>query len=154
MIKIRKATINDLESASDMYIKLLESVNKFEKDMHTKDKRGLKKEIVEELGNKDITFILATDNNKVVGCLQGSICKAPCYNHYKKLSNINWIFIEKKYRKQGLAQKLIAQFISILKKKNVSVFYTDVHVKNKASISLNKKLGFKEYHTEFRKEIK
>ena len=53
------------------------------------------------------------------------------------------IVVKKKYRHQGIGQKLLNELINLSKQTNLNVINLEVNYKNENAINLYKKLGFK-----------
>ena len=84
---------------------------------------------------------VALDNNDVVGVL----IYARDYSHYANYTED--LAVSKKHRRKGIAKALLKKYIEISRKetpKKQKYALSSTDVSNKASISLHKKIGFKE----------
>ena len=90
------------------------------------------------------------ENKEMIGYIQCNYTKNP----YSKLGYIDDLFVLKKFRRKGIATKLIVEFTKILKKKGYKKLQMSVNTRNTNAISLYKKLGFEIFHYGLRKEWK
>lgn len=103
--------------------------------------------------DEDRLLLLVKDNNKSVGYLYGFIEKTEgiCL---EKASLLDALFIEEEYRHKGIGKELINKFISWSKDNNCKFIDLKVMNKNKEAINLYHSLGFNDFKTFMRAEIK
>ncbi len=151
MMEIRKAKKGDFKE----YLKLKREE---EKDLSKRvDKRisypkdnVLKKEFNKSLSSNKSIILVVEKNKELIGYLHGSYFRNP----YNKGGYVEDIFVLKKFRRIGIANKLIRLLIRNLRKKKYDIIQLSANVKNKEAIKLYKKLNFELYHYDFKKKIK
>ncbi len=90
----------------------------------------------QELNNKNTTYIVAKENNTIVG-FAGILTIID-------ESNIMNIVIKKDKRKLGIGTMLLSKLISISKEQKLSTITLEVNEKNIPAIGLYKKFNFKQ----------
>ncbi len=153
MISIRRAKKDDVKQVYEIYLEFLEEIKKYEPEVTTKHKKKIRAYVLKELKSHKHIFLLAFNENKLIGCIKATINESKPYLIYKKIANFDWIFISKKYRRKGVGVKLTRNMEQLLKDRGVEYCYLNVNIKNKDSISLQSKIGFKKHWIEFRKVL-
>ncbi len=145
MTKIRKINVKDLSRIDEIYVNgtIDEIKLQFPKNSKNKTLRDLNKTKKERLNNwkKDIKsrknyWIIAENNGEIIGFGQSWIKR-------KNLGIVESVYTDRKHRKKGVGKKIVLELIKWLKKNHINNIETRVHLKNKPSIKLHKKLGFK-----------
>ena len=131
-VKIKRASLNNLEQ---IYA-LVTSLPVFSASDETRffDKKELKEWIIRK---RDSIVLIAELNDLIVGFL------------FAKLVSSEWCMLDSigvnpKFRKQGIANKLLEQLYQLLKKRNVTYIQGLVEVNQKSTREFWKKRGFKE----------
>ena len=120
---------------SDMSLAHLESVFELEKACFSEP--WSRKSFEESLKNENIRFFVATDSeNRIFGYVGFYYV---CDEGY-----ITNVAVSQKYRRQGIAKRLIGKIIDFSLKKGLSFVSLEVRKSNIAGISLYRSLGFKE----------
>lgn len=94
---------------------------------------------------------MAAEDAKIIGLVDGYILDNS--HHIEKVGYLDHVCINKKYRNQGIAQKLIEEFANKMKDKNVRYIKLNAFEKNFPAINLYKKLGFEEYSRYYIKKL-
>jgi len=131
-VKIRPAKLGDAPSLQRNCLpaNTLEEVENF-----------LKKDLEEiEKGNK-VRFI-ADINSEVIGNLEIFFSRHPLSAH---IAGISTVVVNPKYRRRGVAMKLIESALMIAKERKIEIVKIDVEAKNAPAVKLYAKAGFKEY---------
>lgn len=89
----------------------------------------------QELENKDTTYIIAKENNEVVGFAGISICLDEATLHN--------IVVKKSYRRRGIGGELLESLIELCSELRIKSFTLEVNVANEPAIHLYEKFGFK-----------
>ena len=89
--------------------------------------------------NSDIKSFALKDNKWIVGI--GNII----FNEDNKRAHALHIFIDEKYRRKGLATKMLQHLESLARDKRMSILTLRVMPKNEPAINLYEKMGFEEY---------
>lgn len=86
----------------------------------TVDEEGIKNRVVDPFFSKT-TSILAIDGDKAVGRIEYHFYG--CMQDGCKMAYVDWVYVLKPYRHQGIAQKLFAEFERDCIKNNVNQYY-------------------------------
>ena len=156
-MKIRKATINDL----DEIVKLDnfgEEILDKGSDMDRLDKEYRKKNGTVEYHKKYIVgrnkwCLVAEKNDKVIGFLTFKIKKREPYLKLKVAGYLDLIVIYKKYRHKGVSKQLFDEAYKILKSKGIGYIEASVQHENLIARNAWKKAGFKDYRIYIWKKI-
>ncbi len=127
MVKIRRFEKKDVKKV----IRLCHNV------WHDLTISELKKHFAKKIRNHDNNGFVAIDNNKIVGFIGFS------KGYFNKSDFLDWVFVDKKYRKSGIAEKLVKEFEKDAKKRRVKRVFSTTIMKNKPAINMHKKLGYK-----------
>lgn len=149
-MKIREAKKADFEEYSRIkeedyreYSKLIKKNIKYSKKDSNLEFQGI-------LKSKEDYLFFAEDKGKIIGFIHGEIEK----NTSGKKADIESIHVIKEYRKNGIASKLINNFIRIAKSKKCNYLTLKVNKKNTNAIKLYNKFGFEITNYVMRKELK
>ena len=143
-IKVRKASIKDLESISIVANMLWDSESEISefliKDYYISEdgKKELKKAIQEHI------FLVAETDNKIVGFIDGYELKRP--GAYKQKNGyIKRIVINPDYQRNNIGTKLMDELTEHFKKIGISMIRLDVLAENTKAINFYNNLDFKAY---------
>lgn len=153
-MKIRKAKSKDLKEIAKLQNKLEKHERKFNKKQKIHTPKSLEKYLKQTVLGKrkgKIFIALNKDTNRIVGFCDGWVQKAG-YLIYGKMGYVSDIYILKKYRRRGIATKLIKE-LKWFKSKKIKCIYLEAYSKNRPAIKTYKSLAFKEIETKFRKVI-
>lgn len=107
----------------DEYIDYLKSAMGEEPDLMTADKvdeNGIKNRVADPFFNKT-TSVLAKMDGQVVGRIEYHFYG--CMQDGYKMAYVDWVYVLKSYRHQGIAQKLFAEFEKDCEKNNINQYY-------------------------------
>lgn len=146
-MKIKKAEKENINQLSILFLDSYKYYNKIDKRCKIKpDDISLKyiKKDLKRFFNKpgNNSFLIAEENNKIVGFIKFGIAKVPFIIHEKE-AWIYTIYVDKKYRRQGLAVKLIKEAAKRLKKKGFKEIEISYIQENKEGVGLWKSLKAK-----------
>lgn len=145
MIQIKKTTEDDIEDLMSVRLEMLREVNDMPPDAQ------FSKTLVdcsrEYFLNGDQTTVLAIDSgddgkeSKIIGCASISyITIMPTFDHPTgKRAHLMNVYVNKNYRRQGIAQKMIESLIEEAKSRGVTEISLDA---TQAGRPVYKKLGF------------
>lgn len=119
---IRRAKIEDVEEIFSI--------------RNSTDERIEKSSILDEIINPNYLVLVAEENGKIAGFL--SVIK-----NYD-CADVMMIATDLKYRRNGVATKLLSEAIGMLKNLGVNRLLLEVNETNIGAIELYKKLGFKQ----------
>ena len=144
-ILIRKATLSDIKAIQKLNHELFKLEKKsFDSTLITDwplSQAG--KKYFEDLINNEYV-IVATDNNIVIGYLAGSINEKGSYSMIQ-YGDINNMFLDEKYRGQGIGKTLIDNFKKYCIDNGIQNLKVVASFKNKDAQKFYKKLGFNEF---------
>jgi len=112
-----------------------------------------KEKLLEDLNDENISFLLSLNEDEFTGFAIFNLVKLPLLIEDKYLMNISNVFVDIKYRKQGIAKELINYIIDIAKEKSCIQVELSVYKENPA-ISLYKKIGFSIQSVEMKLDLK
>tara|TARA_Y100000310_G_C20099079_1_gene541850 strand:+ start:60 stop:506 length:447 start_codon:yes stop_codon:yes gene_type:complete len=148
-MEIRKAIRKDLNEFIKLRSEYIESINKQNRTKEKPDKKKIRKEFENFLKNNKIILFVILDN-QIMGYIAGNIFENP----WRKGGYIDDLYVYKKFRKKGMASKLIKEFLNQLKKRKINTCQLGVSKINKKAIKLYEKIGFKIVHYEMGIKLK
>lgn len=150
MIKIRKATLKDVP----VLVRLLKELNEEHDQMVAKNpklkkyilkkKQNVevfsKKAFIKTIKSKEGILLLAEDDNKIAGYLEGAVRQPKtCID---KIASMWDIFVEKDYRGIGISNMLKEETFRIFRKKGAKYIELNLSIINTRAHSIYKKWGF------------
>jgi len=155
MIKIRKATIDDLETVVDFCVQLTEMHHKYSNYYKKgKDIEQILRETYElDLVAENTLILVAEDKGNVIGYFDTAIKEAEKFKSVENVAYIYDVFILPAYRNKGLLKKFMAIAIESYKKQGIKVFELRVDVNNKEALAAWSKLGFKDWQISMIRKI-
>lgn len=158
-LNIRKATKDDLEIIDELYVS--NSVEEVKKQFPKRTKKSILDEFKElkksrknsflaELRKSNGIFVIAEDNEDIVGFGQGIVEQS----YGGKMGLLDKIYLNKNSRGKGFGTKIAQHLMQEMKKQNIDFFEWRCYNSNKNSINLAEKLGMKSFSMRFRKNIK
>jgi len=155
-MKIRKAKVEDLKALIDLGYEFLsyeekqhdESYNP--KYIYTKDSKHY---ILKRIKEARSYFMVAEENGQLIGFLVGSICPRLKSRPNVVPSLLEELFIQEKYRGQGIGQEMFYKFADWCKRKKATKMRVDMFYKNNKAKKFYKKSGFKEHTVIYEKDI-
>ena len=154
-MEIRKATIKDFERLKDIKLKSKTGERKYNKSLKPINK--VEKRYFYYL-KKDLTFkeraiFIAIENDKIIGMILGKIIDTLSIAKFKKRGYISNLYILPKYRRKGIAKKMVEELIKWFKENNIKNLRLEVYSKNKPALNIYHKLRFKEYAIKMKKVL-
>tara|TARA_Y100000310_G_scaffold327385_1_gene393677 strand:- start:2702 stop:3178 length:477 start_codon:yes stop_codon:yes gene_type:complete len=153
--KIRKATLKDLNTLMNLQYKMKQDEKIYMQGLNKKGKfvTYTKSEIKKILTSPKGYFLLAESNKIPIACGFAMIEKPPIWMKYKRIGHLGMIYVDKKYRRNGIAIAIKKQRIKWLKSKGIKFCYVAVFTNNIPSIKYQEKMGFKPYNLKLYKKI-
>jgi len=105
------------------------------KDLERKSSKR-KRDFKEKLKKRKQYWLIAEINNKIIGFGQ-------VWFKDKEVGKIQKIYIDRKFRRKGIGEKICKELIKWLKKNKIKHIEAGFYWKNKPSIEMHKKLGFR-----------
>ena len=162
MMKIRKATKKDFEEMWEIEVEDRKYHKKITDKKYSLLNKGnidkkAKLEFIrwrkEDLKDKNKILLVAEDG-EVMGHLKGSFSKWDWSDNPPKIITLNSIGVLSKYRKKGIATKLIKKLEEYAKKKDVKFISLGHWIKNNIAHELYKKNKFEDFRLKMVKELK
>ncbi len=155
-MKIRKATLKDLDAIANLYLELIKFSKKVSKYLGSTgrviNKRVIKKAIKSYLKHPEDSIVLVAEKNRrIVGFIQATIKPTYRINKKKVAEIIDAYVLEKR---KGIGSKLLKEVMGWAKKRNVEFVLWEVLSKNKIGIKFLAKHKFKEFRIKMLKELK
>ena len=107
--------------------------------------------IKKKIKSRKIIFLVAYVDNKVVGMVDGYIIDS--IYHTGKISYLDHLCVDEKFRNQNIATELIEAFSKKSKEKGAEFLKLNAFEKNTPAVNLYKKHGFEEYSIMYMKKI-
>ena len=152
-MKIRSAKIDDCDAITSLYKQLYDTEKAFDDNLINEyiiDDKQLKS-IRKKIKSRKEIFLVAEMDQKIVGVIDGYIIDSI---HYKeKVSFLEHLCVDKKYRKKRIATELIQEFSNKSKEKGATYIKLYAFEKNSNAIKLYNKLGFVESTILYNKKI-
>lgn len=148
-IQIKKATKKDIKSILELNLLSINHQEKFLGFLNRKKniKPPLKKKILENFKNKNLCYLLALNkNNESVGIICCQIINEPLLK-IKKLGLLTSLYINKDFRKQGIAKNLVKNAFKWFKSKKVDQIDAYVYLENKIGHKFWEQMGLKTVST-------
>ena len=152
-MKIRSAEIDDCDAITSLYKQLYDTEKAFDDNLineYILDDKQLKS-IRKKIKSRKEIFLVAEMDQKIVGVIDGYIIDSI---HYKeKVSFLEHLCVDKKYRKKRIATELIQEFSNKSKEKGATYINLYAFENNSNAIKLYNKLGFVESTILYNKKI-
>lgn len=154
LIKIRKAKIKDVNQIVIFAISMLKYHNNLDSYFDpVKNVKGIYKKFIRRcIYSKNRCLLVAEINNRIVGYALGETKSRPPIFNKRKIGFISDIFVDKNYRRKGIAKRFIVGLNKWFISKKFEYVELTVHTKNNIANKAWEKNGFKSYL--FMKKIK
>jgi ribosomal protein S18 acetylase RimI-like enzyme len=150
-IKIRKATLNDIETLRRFEQGVISAERPFDPTLKKGDIFYYDLEGMIEASH--IELLVAELNNELVGSGYARIEKAKPYLQHKEKAYLGFMFVDPKHRGKGINKKIIDALKEWSLSKNITEMRLDVYENNTAAIKAYEKAGFTKHMVEMRKGI-
>jgi len=157
-MNLKEAKLKDILEIEKIYMKAVEDEGKLQfsgKKLKEflGDTKKFKRKRLEEV-KKDIRsslayVIVAEEKKEIIGFGIANVNK-----ENKKFGATPMIYVKKEFRKKEFASKIKKELLRWLKNKKVKYVSTGMFIKNKPSINLNKKFGFKIVAIRMQKDLR
>jgi ribosomal protein S18 acetylase RimI-like enzyme len=153
ILSLRPAKTADAERLIDLFIQMADCHHRLDHTWNKGDKETIKKLVRKLLkrGKGDLLLVLLVNKN-IVGYTTATIRESALYAN-GKIGHIGSVYIEKPYRKLGLATLAVDESLKWFRKNKITHVDLNVDVKNHIGIAAWKKLGFTEWRLTLRRKI-
>ena len=148
-VEVRKATIKDVDDILRLNFELFKKERReYDKllDMSWTYGEG-KKYFQRRIIRKDGFVAVAEHKGKCGGYLCGGIDKMESYRIQKKHAELENMFLERKFRGQGIGRRIVEMFFDWCRKNRVEYVSVSASFANSEGVHFYEKLGFKGYAT-------
>lgn len=153
---IEEATIKDLDAIVALNHKLCIKENKeFDSTIdpdYPVEAQGIE-DFKEGIENPETLTLVAKAGDEVIGYLVGGPAESEDYRTVESLYEASSMWVNDKYRGEGIGTKLISRFESWAKEKGATRLKVVVSAKNEGAINLYRKTGFEDYDLILEKDI-
>ena len=141
MLKIRQATLNDLEILLEFEQLLID----YERNLtsHIKDGNINYYDIESFIKKTDATVIVAETNGEIIGSGYALIKSNKTYKTPDKYVYLGFMYVKEEHRGKGVNKRIMNELIEWGKKSGHHIFKLDVYSNNSSAINAYQKAGFK-----------
>jgi ribosomal protein S18 acetylase RimI-like enzyme len=147
-IRIRKATIKDLDKVQELNHKLFVKEHAEYDSLLNLDwtfgKEGTEYYTKRILHDDGCVFV-AIINDEIIGYICGGIKKAEKYRNLPIVAELENTYVLEEFRSKGVGKKLYKEFIKWCKSKNVGIVRVEASASNSQAIKFYRNNGFKDY---------
>lgn len=156
--EIKKATRNDLDVIDRLYVEgsVEEVVNQFPLRLKESILKEFKehqesriKSFAEDLGKKEITFVVLEFDGAIVGFGEGIIEES----YGGRMGLIDKVYLDSNFQRKGFGSKIASYLIEEMKKQKIDFIEWRCYASNVGSVKLAEKLGLECFSMRFRKNI-
>jgi len=146
-MKIRKATMDDFEELLKFRLLSKKEELKYSDTLKplSESRKYFKEYLNLDLTKPDRVIFVVVEDDKIVGSILAKFFTPLRISKYSKKGYLSNLYIDKVYRRKGIANKLMLKALGWLSKNKVSFISGEIHIKNNASRKLLSGVGFKEY---------
>lgn len=153
-MNIRKGTIKDYDDVLNLLGQLEKVEVKFDNNLRigyfaTEEGKSATRKAIRK---RNVIFLVAENNNKVVGFVLGKVSKQVWWNR-RPVGFIDDVVVDSNYRGQGIGQMLLLEFEKIAKSQGAFYIRLLAFPNNLPAVNFYKKDGFSEYSVYYQKEI-
>ena len=141
MLKIRQATLNDLEILLEFEQLLID----YERNLtsHIKDGHINYYDIESFIKKPDAVVIVAETNGEIIGSGYALIMNNKTYKTPDKYVYLGFMYVKEEHRGKGVNKRIMNELIEWGKKSGHHIFKLDVYSNNSSAINAYQKAGFK-----------
>jgi GNAT superfamily N-acetyltransferase len=155
MVKIRKATMNDLEAIrklnQDLFVLENETLDKTI-DVASSFSADHKKRFIDNIKNDFV--VVAIEDKAVVGYLVGKISEAESYRNVGKIVELDSFLVNEKFRSKKIGHRLVAELKKWAKTRGILRLRTTASAGNIKAIKFYNREGFEDYDLTLEQELR
>lgn len=146
-LKIRKATINDLDTVFPLKLESKEDERKLNKHHLPikKVKKHYKYYLEIDLKGEWRAVFIAFVNKKIIGMVIGKIYRSLRVAGYKRRASVSNLYVKPEFRKKKVGKKLMGELIKWFKSKKVKGITLAIYPGNELAEKMYERMGFKSY---------
>ena len=141
MLKIRQATLNDLE----ILLEFEQLLINYERNLtsHIKKDHINYYDIESFIKKSDAVVIVAETNGEIIGSGYALIRSNKTYKTPDKYVYLGFMYVKEEHRGKGVNKRIMNELIEWGKKSGYHIFKLDVYSNNSSAINAYQKAGFK-----------
>lgn len=151
MIIEKVNNINDAKKCNELLTKLLISESKYDKNL--RNDYIITNYFENKYQNEDNILLIAKQEENIIGYAYCKINELPGGPIISKVTLLDGIYIEEKYRKQKIATKLINECKNWSTKIGATYFEIKVIKENINALKLYEQIGFKDFEHKMRIQL-
>lgn len=151
MIIEKVNNINDAKKCNELLTKLLISESKYDKNL--RNDYIITNYFENKYQNEDNILLIAKQDEDIIGYAYCKINELPGGPIISKVTLLDGIFVEEKYRKQKIATKLINECKNWSTKIGATYFEIKVTKENINALKLYEQIGFKDFEHKMRIQL-
>lgn len=151
MIIEKVNNINDAKKCNELLTKLLISESKYDKNL--RNDYIITNYFENKYQNEDNILLIAKQEENVIGYAYCKINELPGGPIISKVTLLDGIFVEEKYRKQTIATKLINECKNWSKEIGATYFEIKVAKENINALKIYEQIGFKDFEHKMRIQL-
>ncbi|MBW2974280.1 GNAT family N-acetyltransferase [Candidatus Woesearchaeota archaeon] len=147
MVRIRKATLQDIPQMTELWLELMDHHIKLEPYFYRMNKNAIpryKNYLMKNIMRRNAEFFVAEDNGKVIAHIGGWVEKRPTCFAIEEQGYLLEAIVSKKYRRKGIGRKLTKRMLGWFKAKKMSFVVLRAYSTNKGAIEAWRRMGFRE----------
>ena len=154
MVIVRKAKLNDFDAIFDLRKQLWKAELPFDTNLKKDyyETEEAKKELLKAIRARKNIFLVAEENQKILGIVDGCM-DSNCKYYNEKVGYLDHLCVDKNHRKQGIGKLLMDAFVEKMKEQGAKFIKINAFRKNEPAVSLYEKEGYQEYSVYYTKKI-
>ncbi|MGC8652344.1 MAG: GNAT family N-acetyltransferase [Candidatus Micrarchaeia archaeon] len=141
MAIIEKLDAKELLEASKFAQSVMNSTYSYNKNCRMSNSKGFSPNKLRESMKHGELFVAKDDSGKIIGF--ADYYPSLLYPAKAGVGYLNWVFVDKSYRRKGLGAALTKRLFDSAKNHGQHAVWTEILASNYKSIRLSKKMGFK-----------
>ena len=153
MIKIRKVKKSDFYDVFNLYKELYLAECPFDDNLNINyyETEESKEKVLKSIKSRKKTFLVAEENDKVIGLIDGYMLNCTQYVH--KVAYLDHLCVSINHKKKGIGKLLISSFETKMKEQGAKFIKLNAFSENHPAISLYKKEDFSQYSVYYLKNL-
>lgn len=154
-MEIRKATMDDFEQLFRLKLESKEDERQHNNTLLpvNKVKENYGEYLEKDLKSQYRAVFMAIEDNKPIGMIIGRIYRSLRVTGYERRGSIGNLYVSEKYRKRGVAKRLLMAITDWFKSREATALTLTVYKSNKSLIGMYKKFDFEKRSINMYKKI-
>ncbi len=145
-MEIREATMDDFEQLFKLKLESKEDERKHNKTLLPieKVKENYRDYLERDIKGEWRAVFIAIEDNRPIGMIIGRIYRSLRVTGYERRGSIGNLYVTEKYRKKGVAKKLLEALTQWFRSREATGLTLTVYKSNRSLIDMYKKFSFKD----------